>query len=650
MERPAVLLNSEELKAIWKEYVNGGDLDPRLPEYVADGWRRCRASGLDPYKSGSGTFVGEALFRSILSENHTLIEAALPIMHRVRSIMERSHSIMALTDSTGCILEVVGNASDVDAVYRKANYYPGVKWDNLSVGTNGISAALDHDRTVQLRGAEHWPVSHQVGVCSAVPIHDPDGILIGCLNLSEEGFLDDEEVNLLSLGMVQAAVEGIEGKLRTHRSMEMLRVALENVADSIFMIDSDLHPVWMNRSARQLMGISGEAAKELNFKEILPEVPWLTDPAEIENSKGRFQADDLRAILPDRQIRCGVEIYPLIDFEKRIFNVILRQQKHLIIAANRLLGNRASQKFNDMYTQDPGMKRVLDLARKYAMYEGDILIEGEPGTGKEMLAQSIHNQSRRREGPFVTVNCELLQWDRIRKELFGYEASEEDGEGNPGRFELADGGTILLSGIEDLPLDIRKALDNVFETHCIRRVGGGETRLDIRIICTLNTLTENGRNTAGKLPVALANTLTLSIPPLRERKGDIELCAVDVLDRLNYLDPGPDKSMSPEFVNELMKRSWPGNVNELQDEIERIFYLSPGRTLDISLLQPASEILSEEEPLSDQDMEEAEHLQAVLRECRGNVDEAAERLGLSRATLYRRLKKYGIRASRMKYI
>ena len=110
MERPASLLNSEELKAIWKEYVNGGDLDPRLPEYVADGWKRCRAAGLDPYNSGSGTFVGQALFRSILSENQTLIEAALPIMHRVRSIMERSHSILALTDSTGCILEVVGNA------------------------------------------------------------------------------------------------------------------------------------------------------------------------------------------------------------------------------------------------------------------------------------------------------------------------------------------------------------------------------------------------------------------------------------------------------------------------------------------------------------------------------------------------------------
>jgi len=189
------------------------------------------------------------------------------------------------------------------------------------------------------------------------------------------------------------------------------------------------------------------------------------------------------------------------------------------------------------------MKRVLMQAQKYARYDGNVLIEGECGTGKELLAQAIHNASSRAGGPFVTVDCASIQHEFREYDLFGYEPDAFPGmsrEGNPGRFELANHGTIFLDNITAIPQEFQMQLLRIVESHRVTRVGGKEEiPLDIRIIVSTNHNIKQdveSRQFSSELFYRL-NIFYLKIPPLRERRGDIAYCADYFVKRLNAIRP-----------------------------------------------------------------------------------------------------------------
>ncbi len=330
----------------------------------------------------------------------------------------------------------------------------------------------------------------------------------------------------------------------------------------------------------------------------------------------------------------------------RTLNVTLKKQKHLIASVNKLIGNRASYTFDDIFAADPEMKKTVSLAARYAHYDGNILIEGESGTGKELIAQAIHNAGSRASGPFVAVNCASLHRDMLDAELFGYESGALPGApsrgGSPGKFELAHGGTLFLDEISALPLEFQPKLLRAVETHRVTRLGGQqEMELDIRIISSTNRrlgeLAASG-HFRDDLYYRL-NVLRLEIPPLRSRPGDIRVCAERFLARLNGRDPSQAKSMSEDFLEGLLAYGWPGNVRELQNGVERAFYSTPESVLGAQSLPLA--VGDAPAPSAEAPAESGEIL-AALTLCGGDVEKAAERLGVSRATLYRRIKRYGI--------
>ena len=638
------LLSTEELKEIWVRFIYGDELDPRLPSYIAESWRKCKAAGIDPESGGFGVKLDEGTFQSVLEENRVLIEVARPIMNSVYEVIQQTHSTLTLTDSVGYVLEALNDEQSM-AENQRSNFIPGCRWDQLSVGTNGISTALDNDMAVQLRGAEHYCVNHQQGTCSAVPIHDPSGSLIGCLNLSDNTNLSKPEMHVYALGLVKAAVCGIEGKLAFRRSMELMRAAMENASDIVILLGQDYRPIWANRAAKRWFQRERSDLGSVDFRSVLPDMDW-REPWKGE----RFFSSDIRVVLGERVQHFGIAVVPLIDLDDRVLNVTLKKQKHLIAAANKMQGNRAVYTFQDVFTQDGRMQRVLALARKYAKYDGNILIDGESGTGKELIAQAIHNASRNAGGPFVIVNCASLARERLLPDMFGREASEQDGEGYPGKFELANHGTLFLDEVAEIPLELQAKLLRAVESHAITRVGGTqELQLDIRIICATNHSLEEdvaSRSFREDLFFRL-NILRLSIPPLRTRRGDIPYCAEKFLARLNALGTQETRRLSQEFLAALLQYDWPGNVRELQNSIERAFYTSSGEVLtpeDLNLtggvfLPP----LAVPAPVAG---DEAERIRSMLDVCGGNVDAAASQLGMSRATLYRRLKKYQIHPPR----
>lgn len=627
----------DRLSEIWAEFVYEGKLDESVQPAVAEGWKKCRAAGVNP-NGGMGKRVDDAVYQSIRKANSTLIETALPIMRSVHEIVENSGFLLVLTDSVGYLLEALGNREIISRT-QDLRFIPGALWSNLEVGTNAISVALDSDRPIQMVGPEHYCRSHHSWICSAAPIHGLGGEVIGCLNMSG----DAKHVHEHTLAVVLAAVYGIEGKLSILHSAELMRSALEGSADSIVLLGMDYRPVWMNSAAVRLLGKSQEELAEEDFRQIMPDVAW---SSQDWAHGARYFSNDSRVVTQKGTRHCSAAVTPSVDYGTRTLNVTLKKQKHLINSVNKLSGNHAIYSFEDIYTQDAQMKKTLALAQKYARYDGNILIEGESGTGKELMAQAIHRAGSRAEGPFVSVACASIPRDRLETELFGYEAGADPkaSEGNPGRFELADRGTLFLDEIGEMPLEFQAKLLRAVESHCITRVGGSqEIPLDIRIISTTNRRLEQLVASGGfrqDLYYRL-NVLRLEIPALRERPGDTAVCAQRFLERLNSANPEQQKTMSPEFVAGLMDYAWPGNIRQLQNGIERAFYAATEPVLDEQSLRYALDKPEEAQPARDG---QAGRILAALTLCNGDVEAAAKRLEISRATLYRHMKKFGIDA------
>ena len=635
------------LESMWERFVETGELDPRMNPIVAKSWEKCRKHGLDPM-GGLGKYADEAVFRSILAENKDLLDTALPVMQSVYEIVEQSHFLLVLTDSVGYVLETIGDM-DIQKKSNDLQFLKGSLWSDLEVGSNAIGMALDYDTAIQTVGPEHYGRLHHNWTCSAAPIHGASGEVIGCLDLSG----DVHSAHLHTLGLVVAAAFSIETMLIRLQSTRLMREALNGSEGSVVLLDDEFHPIWINKAAEKFLGLSINELENADFREMLPDVDW--GQLQQWNQKGQYITNDTRLTTGKCIYDCSAVITPTLDANRRTFTVNLKQQEHLIASVNKVSGNRANYTFSSIYAQDPQMKKVVQLAQKYAHYDGAVLIEGESGTGKELFAQAIHNESSRAKGPFVAVNCASLPRDLIESELFGYEKGAFTGalrEGNPGKFELANHGTLFLDEIGEMPLEFQAKLLRAVESLRIRRLGGTQERkLDLRVIAATN---RNLRHEAeqGRFRQDLyyrLNVLKLDIPPLRERPLDIGFCAKALLERFNQKYPEQRKEMSPDYLDALQQYDWPGNVRELQNSMERTFYACNTDVLtadDFRFVITGMTVSDKKENCGQKN--KREEILAVLRSAEGRAEVAAQKLGISRATFYRMCKRYGIEPKKVK--
>ncbi len=306
------------------------------------------------------------------------------------------------------------------------------------------------------------------------------------------------------------------------------------------------------------------------------------------------------------------------------------------------------------------IRRVIRLIGKIAPTESTVLITGESGTGKELIARAIHYQSLRSNGPFVPVNSGAIPENLFESELFGHMRGAFTGAANEkrGLFEEADGGTIFLDEVGELPQSVQVKLLRVLQEHEIRRVGGNKPmRVDVRVIAASNrdikVAMEEGRF-RDDLFYRL-NVLRIDIPPLRERRDDIPVLARYYLERFNNQYGKDIHAFSPRAQIYLMHYTYPGNVRELENAVERAVVLADGS--EITEHDLPSEMLKRgmlklthtpdgfyPDDLTLREVEDR-HIQRVLSRCGGNATRAAAALGISRATLWRKLKRMGRQAA-----
>ncbi len=307
--------------------------------------------------------------------------------------------------------------------------------------------------------------------------------------------------------------------------------------------------------------------------------------------------------------------------------------------------------FSALMAKSPSMREVLRLASQVAGTDATVLIQGESGTGKEVLARALHEESHRRDGPFVKVDCAVLPETLLESELFGHEkgAFTDAVQKKLGRLELAHEGTLFLDEVGEMSPLLQAKILRVLEERVFERVGGTETiRVDVRIIAATNKNLEEAlrENRFREDLYFRLNVFPLRLPPLRRRREDIPLLAEAFLAHYARKYGKAVREFDQEAINLLLRYPWPGNVRELEHTIERAVLLSEGpglgpEDLDLDLLAVGVGDGAEDEGMTLSDLER-EYIKRVLKKVRGHKGRAAKILGINRKTLLEKRKRYGL--------
>jgi transcriptional regulator with PAS, ATPase and Fis domain len=431
----------------------------------------------------------------------------------------------------------------------------------------------------------------------------------------------------------------------------ILQAIFDCCYDGLIITDENLLIKKVNVTAVKILGIKEEAIYTTYLNEILKDDVL---KSVVLTGESKF-SQDCNFYINGSRIRCVVNLVP-VKLRGRIIGLVLaiRDTRKLHRMVNNVVGYKASFTFDDVITRSENVKAIIKLAKRAAKTNCNILIEGKSGTGKEVFAQSIHNYSSRSGGPFVAVNCAAIPRELVESELFGYEKGAFTGAsrgGNPGKFELADGGTIFLDEVGELPLDIQSKLLRVLDNLKIVRVGGNyEKPIDVRVIAATNRVLKDeiaNKNFRGDLYYRL-NVMSIHLLPLKDRKEDIELLAQHFVNRLNIKNPSEPKYIDSSYVEKLNQHGFEGNIRELRNIVERSYYLCEGNMItsryfmekstksDMKAVDdPSNKVL----PL---EIVEEKCIRNALKYCSGNAMKASELLKIGKATIYRKINKYGI--------
>ncbi len=618
----------------WKRFVNEGVLDSsRLNQRLVESWYRSREANVNPYMNKGRYILTDDLIYSKKEENSLLRNIALPHVNKMNQFINSLGMIALLIDPEGYVLSISGN-SEVQNEASKINFVEGVRWTEGEVGTNAIGTALSIEEPIMVTGMEHYSVASHNWSCSASPIRNNDGKVIGILDVS----CPMDRAHPYMLGIVTSVAYAIEREI----SIQIHKDEMELVLHSVNVIDAELPVVICNhmqviicasKSIRKnipnWMGLKVNEMAEYGFS-YRKEVPI------ISKLHGRVIGNFLYLLNINDEINNSVDLskVPSISFD-----------------------------FKGEVGTSKSFQHTLYEMKRVAHTDAIVCILGETGTGKEVIAQAIHENSTWKDGPFVAVNCGAIPKELTESELFGYTEGAFTGarrHGYKGKFEQAYDGTIFLDEIGEITHSMQVALLRVLQERKVTPVGSmKEIPLNIRIIAATHRDLRQLVN-EGKFREDLYYRLhvyPIHVPPLRERKEDIPHF-VQYFCKKNHWNI----SLPPEFFDRLMEYHWPGNIRELmnvlehlhilfQSEIEDSFEtlnwmdvldLNKGNHSEAQLLQEKMEVLHYSASLTLREKIQKEQMTEALQKTRGNVLMAAKLLGVPRSTFYKRLKKFDV--------
>ena len=677
----------------WENFINYIDDDYSMirPEVFAS-WFRSRDAEVDPHKLVNTLLSPEELSIK-LNLNAELMSICRPYMERMYNIVKGSGAYILLSDREGYILDVIG---DPDIVYQGKSYsllIAGSCRSESTAGTNAVGTTLYLNAPIQFWGEEHYIEWHKAYACAGAPFYDSNDNLLGSITVTcKKSFAHPH-----TLGMVSCAADSITREVKLKTAMAKLdllnsqrNMMIENMTAGVFLLSPTGRVSQVNTIALSMLDFTYANTLGKPFFDIVS-IDYLTSTECKKNfmSKECYNLEvNLTTVShPAQSKKFNLSINHIKNSANELTGILIRINKPEMIQklVKRIEGYHAKYSFNDIIGESEPMQQLKRACMKAAQSDSNVLILGESGTGKELIAQAIHNASPVSGGPFVAINCASIPNNLVESELFGYERGAFTGaakEGRPGKFELADGGTIFLDEIGDMPLDVQATLLRVIQTREVTRIGSNSPRpINIRIIAATNqdlNKAVQGKTFRGDLYYRL-NVFTIQPPALRERgASDIKLLADFFVENYNR-NKGRKFEILPTVYPYLQSYRWPGNVRQLENVIERAInltdedyigpehlpdyilsndphvhsyprthaydytqsspYMPPEHNVSVPPLSYENE--NTEKIPSREDSEKSVIISALIR-TGGRITDTADLLSMNRRTLYRRMDKLGI--------
>ena len=689
----------------WENFINDIEDDYSMvrPE-VLTSWSRSRSAGVDPHKLIHTLLSPEALSIK-LSLNAELMSICRPYMERMYNIVKGSGAYILLSDREGYILDVIG---DPDIVYQGQSYsllVVGACRSESMAGTNAVGTTLYLNTPIQFWGEEHYIEWHKAYACAGAPFYDVNDNLLGSITVTcKKAYAHPH-----TLGMVSCAADSITREVKLKAAMDKLELLnsqrnmiIENMTAGVFLLSPTGRISQVNTVALTMLGLTYANTLGKQFFDIIS-IDYLTN-SECKQDFMSKECYNLEVNLsiasqPTQSKKINLSINHIKNSADELTGILVRVNKPEVIQklVKRIEGYHAKYSFNDIIGESEPMQQLKRACMKAAQSDSNVLILGESGTGKELIAQSIHNASPVSRGPFVAINCASIPNNLVESELFGYERGAFTGaakEGRPGKFELADGGTIFLDEIGDMPLDVQATLLRVIQTREVTRIGSNSPRpINIRIIAATNQNLNQAiqdKTFRSDLYYRL-NVFTIQPPALRDRgPEDIKRLADFFVNSYNR-NKGTNFEILPNVYPYLQSYRWPGNVRQLENVMERAInltdegYIGPEHMPDYILRkdpqpqmqgypqsyaqgyaqsyaqhvppQPALPYVMPDTPHttpqapvatdnmdrmpSREDSEKSLIISALIRTS-GRITDTADLLSMNRRTLYRRMDKLGI--------
>ncbi|MCI1822665.1 MAG: sigma 54-interacting transcriptional regulator [Megasphaera sp.] len=637
----------------WNTFMETGEASTTIPPIIVQSWNYCRSIKLNPLKGYSQEVVTGKAFEEIISHNSELLKIAIPFVQRLFMEMKdfkNSSFIGVLSDKDGYILKTILPAHGTD-LSHSLYYSEGLRQTEELIGTSAISLVQKTLKPLQVAGFEHYCKIHHNTSCSAAPIIDASGELVGVFSLAGP----KDKVNSHTLGMVIATASAISNLMKADQAnstlsekTNMYMTILDSMNDGLIMLNAKGIVQYINPFGAKTLHIDRRKAINKPIDSLVDFDPIIMHALRsgvgytdreffIETKRGTLDFVKTAIILKDDD---GMTTGAIDIFRE------IKRVKDLI---NKITGATAKFTFDDILGNDSALLEAIRMAKIAANGNANVLIQGESGTGKELIAQSIHQASARHDGPFIAINCGAIPRNLVESELFGYEGGAFTGaksNGQAGKFELAHGGTIFLDEIGDMPLEIQVQLLRVLQEQRIMRIGG--TRyidIDVRVLAATNKdLAEGVAN--GNFRADLyyrLNVLPITLPPLRERHSDIVLLINMLLENKCQRLDIKTKHFDQESFDIMQKYTWPGNIRELENVVERMIYTCPHEVITKDFL-PANMKKQDSPPPSwlgeNMTLKEFEHryIMQVYEQCDKNISQTAKSLNIGRNTLYSKLK------------
>ena len=610
---------------------------------IALSFQRSEAMGIDPIKRNKNQeMLSPADLAKRRRDNAELLDVILPQLKEFYDLLSPNDFFIAATDAEGYILHIKGSRQ-VIAQSAERNCVPGYRWTEADVGTSAIALCLKLKSPIQLIKDEHFCRQAHGLTSSAAPIFGKDNSLIGVLAVSGAW----EKAHPHTLYMISTAARAVEQQLRVLRrnkelasNLNFLDQVIASSKNGLMIVNSDMQIWRVNRRCSQILKHRDLEGCHLSVLKGLD-----VDLDHVQDHPEAWANREARLQIKNQTVNIIYTVQPVAapDGERLGAVFFFDEVKEVYKMADTIAGTRAHYTFDSLVGSSPGFLKAVKLARRTAASESTVLIQGETGTGKELFAQAIHNLSDRHTSPFIPINCGAIPSNLLESELFGYVAGTFTGAsktGKPGKFELANTGTLFLDEIGDMPHRMQVKLLRVLQTGEVYRIGADKpVKIDTRIIAATHVDLEQAIRD-GRFREDLfyrLNVFPIAIPPLRDRGREDILTLAQLFLNENAAHP---PTLGDPVREILTGHHWPGNVRELENCMQRAIHLCEGPTLGPEHLGLSRDRIHKAFQTGTLEEMTRKMIQETLERTHHNMALTAKVLGISRATLYRKIAKY----------